>query len=261
MKHELKSLFHKVIMTTSVCVIIALTLGWNISCSNSNKSNNYSDSLGISENAPKNYEILKDFKVLYDELISFKNKPDFVDKGFSQGSPYASWLKKVESFTKRKEAKDLYAFGIGADDLQTLGLEYKSSKGEETETTINLNKHIKYAFEHSKDEQPTMEEKKSASNKEGRDVIGKWNVKNKMFPNDEPEIIEIYSKEGKYYVATYFPDKSGSLNSLKKEGNKYFVTDSPHQEYYVIKQNGDLRMCDAEGDFTEASGYIITKLQ
>lgn len=205
---------------------------------------------------PKNMQILKDFKVLYDELIAFKDKAEFKEKGFGQGGPYYSWLQKAQNFNQREDALDLGRFGITAGDLITLGHEYNRSRGKETESTIRLNKQIKYAFEHSNDESAEDEETKSdGADTNGRNVIGRWSLTNSAFAG-QSQTIEIYEKNGSYYS-----EEGSGPEKLKKKGNNYYKLDNPQQEYYKITSSGDLRLCDAEGDFTEEAGYTVTKLQ
>ena len=88
----------------------------------------------------------------YDALSRFKTTPDFVDWGFAIGGPYGSWLKEVEKSKKANsfESRDV-AFAIG--HLLTLGLEYKDSKGKETEYARFANECIKGILDgQSKDE-------------------------------------------------------------------------------------------------------------
>lgn len=204
----------------------------------------------------KNLKVLKDFKALYDELQGFKNNPEFIDKGFGQGGPYYSWLQRTMKFSDRDDAKDLTAFGIAAGDLVTLGNEYNNSRGKETETTERINKLIKYAFEHSNDGPTEDEETKNGNaDKSGRKVIGKWKLTNSSFEG-QSETIEIYEKNGNYYS-----DEGSEPEKLKKQGNNYYKVGNPQQEYYKITPSGDLRLYDAEGDFTDESGYTVTKIQ
>lgn len=68
----------------------------------------------------------------YEALTEFKASSEFAEWGFAIGGPYNTWLKDVQKAknTRTFESEDV-AFAIG--HLLTLGLEYKDSKGKETE--------------------------------------------------------------------------------------------------------------------------------
>ena len=88
-------------------------------------------------------------------------------------------------------------------------------------------------------------------------IIGRWSLKSVY--NSAIEIVEIYKKDGKYYSK----ERGGQIILLNKIGDRYYYTgmDYANDSYYKIV-NGKLRICDDElGDYTEDSGYIITKLK
>lgn len=88
-------------------------------------------------------------------------------------------------------------------------------------------------------------------------VIGRWSLKSVY--DSSIEIMEIYKKDGKYYSN----ERGGQIILLDKRGDRYYYTgmDYANDSYYKIV-NGNLRICDDElGDYTEHSGYIITKLK
>lgn len=79
-------------------------------------------------------EATNEFKRLYDELLSFKDKSDFHKYGFAISYKYNRWLKEVEALMSKPGAKLLfYEKGIVTGDLQMLGFEYMRSEGKETE--------------------------------------------------------------------------------------------------------------------------------
>ncbi len=90
----------------------------------------------------KESEEMQFLRKKYDALTSFKASRDFAEWGFSIGGPYGSWLKELEN-TKYTSvsASSHVAFAIG--HLRQLGLEYKNSKGKETEYAQFANECIK----------------------------------------------------------------------------------------------------------------------
>lgn len=88
------------------------------------------------------------YQNLYEELMSFKNDPQFHNVGFgsSKPTPYKNWLEKVEiaanSYTGIQQAKNRLFFS----ELRQLGMEYMRSKGSETEYTKEKNEELKEIF-------------------------------------------------------------------------------------------------------------------
>ena len=81
--------------------------------------------------------------------------------------------------------------------------------------------------------------------------LGKWQVKNKNFPNDNGFTIEIMK-----IADTYISIESGKQKKLNKVGEKYYVVGDVDNTYYMIR-NGNLRFCSSDGDFTDAAGWEI----
>ena len=74
---------------------------------------------------------------LFNELLAFKNKSDFHIYGFSAAYKYNRWLKDVQALKNTPEAKRLFFDqGIVVGDLETLGLEYVYSRGQETKYSL-----------------------------------------------------------------------------------------------------------------------------
>ena len=69
----------------------------------------------------------------YKELMSFKNKSEFHEYGFGIGSKYNKWMKEVEGL--RNFNKNNNELNIAFGDLLQLGLEYMSTKGQESNIT------------------------------------------------------------------------------------------------------------------------------
>lgn len=84
-------------------------------------------------------KVLEEFKILYQELLYFKSDTNFKKYGFSRGGPYHKWLKKVERLKNDPKSKSLIKKGFVIGELETLGFEYVSSKGGETELTEFFN--------------------------------------------------------------------------------------------------------------------------
>ena len=77
--------------------------------------------------------LINEFSILYNDLLIFKNEKEFIEKGFGIGGPYNYWIKNVERFKNHPDSNLLIKKGFLFGDLEILGLEYVSSKGEETE--------------------------------------------------------------------------------------------------------------------------------
>jgi len=82
-------------------------------------------------------KIKKDFRVLYNSLMAFKDKSDFHAYGFGIGYKYNKWSKDVQYLGSTPEAKLLLGQGVFVN-LKSLGLEYMNSRGKETEYSIWL---------------------------------------------------------------------------------------------------------------------------
>ena len=94
----------------------------------------------------------------------------------------------------------------------------------------------------------------------GKEVLGKWKAAfsfelNKYFT------IEIINEKGKYHAKLEFSDSDKvMIQQLKKDGDKFYVIGSKTKEYYRII-DGNLHLCDQDGDFTTGAGYIVTKIR
>lgn len=88
---------------------------------------------GMHPNLRKPIDVIKETRILYNELMSFKNSNSFKQYGFMQGYKYYDWMQRVDRFDKYSESKELLNKGVVLGDLRMLGMEYVSSKGKETE--------------------------------------------------------------------------------------------------------------------------------
>jgi len=100
------------------------------------------------DNKEKVEQIFGEFKLLYNELLEFKDEKDFQEFGFGVGGvdyiygdkPYNDWLQSVEKLKNNPDSQLLLQKGISSGELEQLGLAYASSKGKETEVTKSINK-------------------------------------------------------------------------------------------------------------------------
>lgn len=106
----------------------------NVEESNSNKNNLETESINIDKkDVDEIKNVLEETNVLYDELMSFKDNPNFHKYGFSGAYKYNEWLKKVGELKNSPKAKEiLFDYGFSLGDLEMLGLEYVKTKGRET---------------------------------------------------------------------------------------------------------------------------------
>ncbi|MEQ1587112.1 MAG: hypothetical protein ABL895_14590 [Cyclobacteriaceae bacterium] len=88
----------------------------------------------------KEKEALREFEVLYYELLKFKDTENFAKYGFAIGGPYSEWMKKAENLDKKYDPKILVERGIFISELKLLGIYYVGSKGKETSETEFYNK-------------------------------------------------------------------------------------------------------------------------
>ena len=121
-------------------LLLTMTLsGLLFACQDNKKEVKETETVKIEkvDNTEKTERIFGEFKVLYSELLEFKDKSDFKNYGFGQGGPYKEWLTKVKDLKENLDSKLLLQKGVVAGELEQLGLAYASSKGKETEVSIS----------------------------------------------------------------------------------------------------------------------------
>ena len=129
----------------------ALILMIMISCGRFQKSEK-----PVTENERSEY-IFGEFKILYQRLLTFKNTPDFKTNGFEGSGLIAEWLIQVKQLQENPDSILLQRKSIDVGDLIQLGLAYADSKGEETETTLSINKNFEEAIIPQHIEQETID--------------------------------------------------------------------------------------------------------
>jgi hypothetical protein len=90
--------------------------------------------------------IIDDTKVLYVELMQFKNDSKFHQVGFDRCCKYFKWLQKVKELENNPDSKLLLQEGVVVGDLKMLGLEYAKKSGKETNYTKFINQQFKEAL-------------------------------------------------------------------------------------------------------------------
>lgn len=211
-------------------------------CNDKKTQNNYYQDINLERNSPLPTDTATCIK-LYEELIQFKDKPDFIQFGFAEISPYKEWYNKVENLSKKVgEQNTAYAMILG--EIMTLANEYCSSRGKETKITQELKHRFSFLYTNHI-ENPTS----SLDNSSNGTPIGKWLISDKLL--NEEYTIEIFKKGNDYYSIEF----GDVIRPLKKQGNKYYILDSPVNEYYIIK-NGHLQLWDQHGNFTDKIGNI-----
>ena len=86
------------------------------------------------------------------ELDSFKSDPKFHRLGFGIGGPFGSWLESVESKGNSPDFGFLERVAVG--DLDTLGIEYISTKGGENDYTRYARRQIMKVIERGNEQPP-----------------------------------------------------------------------------------------------------------
>ena len=89
---------------------------------------------------------LKRCKNLYSKLMSFKDSPEFRAYGFSENGDFHSWLVAAQNFTKDDDLHLMHTYGFVSGDIITLGQEYVSSKGKETDYTREKREELERIF-------------------------------------------------------------------------------------------------------------------
>ena len=97
---------------------------------------------------PKLNQLRKQVKVLFEQLLEFKNRSDFHMYGFIEGYKYNKWLKQVKALKESSlnvELLGVHGFVVG--NLETLGVEYALTNGEESELTGYMTDRIRSGLE------------------------------------------------------------------------------------------------------------------
>jgi len=96
----------------------------------------------LTENDKK---VIDQFFALYDELMGFKSKTDFISIGFTPNGKYYKWLQRAQKLNTDANAQILMKLRVVPYDLEGLGFEYVISKGKESEATKLFQTSIKEA--------------------------------------------------------------------------------------------------------------------
>ncbi len=196
------------------------------------------------------------FVSLYNELLGFKDKANFKQYGFGQGGPYYSWLERANKFEKTANVSHFSQYGFVPADLAALGNIYVSSKGVDNDAAKILrsaiDKGIAKAYGLEQETNQVQEQKESTSSTNtttNETVIGHWKLSGALKMD-----IKIVQR-GKQYISI----ENGKQIKLTRKGDKYYLDNSKTGEYYKIS-NGNLRLCDKDGDFTDSFNIKIEKL-
>lgn len=90
--------------------------------------------------------VLTRCKNLYNKLMSFKDSRDFHFYGFGEGGDFNGWYKAAHNFTKEDDLHLMQTYGFVSGDILTLGQEYVSSKGQETDYSRQKRKELEQIF-------------------------------------------------------------------------------------------------------------------
>lgn len=246
-------------MNMKKTLLLTLTVTVSLmSCQNDQKKTEEKETVKVEEvdNTDKIENIFGQFNSLYNELIEFKSKDDFKKFGFGEGGLYNKWLKEVEQLENDPDSKLLLQKGVVAGELKSLGMEYVSSKGQETEVTKNFNKIFSDAINNK-----PVEEVETASGNSNYDNIkaeyelfGKWEISNSATKSSYP--YEIYQK-GNEYIGV-IPQDEYKTEILEKKGNDYYVKGNNYGEFYRVDTNKNMTLFDKDGDLT-SMGYKANK--
>ena len=90
--------------------------------------------------------VLTRCKNLYNKLMSFKDSQDFHFYGFGKGGDYHGWYMAAHNFTKEDDLHLMRTYGFVSGDILTLGQEYITSKGQETDYSRNKREELERIF-------------------------------------------------------------------------------------------------------------------
>lgn len=135
----------------------------------------------------------------YVALTRFKSDADFAEWGFALGGPYGTWLKEMQA-TKNASLFESKDVAFATVHLLTLGLEYKDSKGKETEYANFANACIRGILDgQSKDAFEKLALEKIES------ILGGSTRKEKNERSEKPRN-QLPNAEYKYVEDDLFPD-------------------------------------------------------
>lgn len=90
-------------------------------------------------------------------------------------------------------------------------------------------------------------------------VVGKWKLRSNMAPELNSTIVIFERNDSCFYKETY--DKGTSKTVLlRKDGDKYYDTESSCGEYFLVK-DGKLSMFDDDGPYGGGVGYVLIPLK
>jgi len=168
------------------------------------------------------------YEELFNELMKIKDEPEFKIYGFGVGGPYNSWMEDLDKLTKDSYLHSLSRKKLYISDLEILALEYVKTEGEENEYTRYIVNLINQALH------PKPTEDIEEVNVADDDILyGKWLLENSI-SRELNHTCEIYFKGTDYYSILTFSDNSTKTNSLRKEGNKFYIVGNRSGEYYTI---------------------------
>ena len=231
-----------------------------LSCQNNSKKVKEDATVIVVEvdDSLKTEKVFEEFKSLYINLISFKNKEDFKKNGFGAGGSYHKWLKDVEEIKSNPDSKLLSRKGVLIGELEQLGFAYVNSKGKETEVTKTFNKIFTEAIFGKQIEK--KDDKSGNSNyekiKAEYELFGKWSISNSMAKEKYP--YEIY-KRGTEFVGVIAQGEY-KIEVLVKNGDRYVVKGNDYGEYYKIDSKMNMSLFDKDGELA-SMGYSAVRTQ
>lgn len=107
-------------------------------------------------------------------------------------------------------------------------------------------------------EPASVEQVQSAADIDGT-VIGRWRLTSEMAPSLN-SVIVIYENGDSCFCKETLDSGGSSIKSLRKEGNRYYETDSSFGEYFLVT-NGALKLFDNDGEYGGGTGYTIQTLE
>ena len=234
-------------------VLFLLTTCLCVSCVNTSKNNvekESSSSESVDESTLDSLAV-EEFRLLYNELMAFKDEPEFKNVGLAGKQEYIDWCNHVREL-QDSQTERLMKKGLLPGELRTLADLYVSSKGKETKDTKYFHERFLSGLTQNSDNVDVGEIVKD--NTSPKNVIGKWNAQSKFLPEFHFSV-EIYEQDNKWFAEKVFYDGSGDKEVLKKNGNRYDIINNEFHEFYLIKA-GQLQLGGEHGIIED---YIITK--
>ena len=200
-------------------------------------------------------------KLLYDEMIAFKDKQDFQTYGLGVGGPYNDWLKRIEAFPQEDASRLIKVYGFAVGDILQLALHYAEEPKIPSAKYIKDGDEIKTRIERIFDLQLRLgidysSEVQNAIDSDNKEYLGKWELTAKA-KGYQSHVLEIFSSNGGYYYTMSYTDGTSERGKLIRRGRTYYIAESLAGDYFVVLDN-HLFLGDDAGEYEDGTKGLYT---